>query len=201
MIEAMTREERKNKLNKILELLQTSGYIYVKSKGGVHGKEQMPPPPGTKMNCESAARIFMQLAIDMGMGLKTLQALFFKGGENGYGFFVPATGKLALGCKPEINTQVAKGWEFDNHWRVKDTTTGLIYDPTFGTCGQNPSGILGTSMKTDRNFNMTTIYGEKYCIERQGIIVKCTDLSKTPVDGRYLVHDSSFSFMTMINLR
>lgn len=196
----MTTEERKKKLNQILELLQDSRYIYDKTKGGVHGKAQMPPPPGTHMNCESAARIFMQLAKDM--GIDNLLALYFKGGEHGYGYFVPASGKLALGCQPEINSPVAKGWEFDNHWRVKDTTTGQIYDPTFGTCGQqNPVGILGTSMETDRNFNMTTIYGEKYRVKRQGIRVECTELSKAPPNPKYLVNDSSFVLKQMTHLR
>ena len=195
----MTPVERKKKLNQILVLLQDSRYIYDKTKGGVYGKTQMPPPPGTRMNCESAARIFIQLAKDM--GIDNLQALYFKGGEHGYGYFVPANDKLALGCQPEINSLVAKGWEFDNHWRVKDTATVQIYDPTFGTSGQNPIGILGTSMKTDRNFKMTTIYGEKYQVKRQGILVECTELSKAPPNQKHLVNDASFVLKHMIHLR
>ena len=85
-----------------------------------------------------------------------------------------------------------RGWEFDNHWRVKDQTTNLIYDPTFGTCGNNPSGIKGTSMTTDRSFNMTTVYGEKYRIVRRGINVECTELSRTPANSKYSVKDSDF---------
>jgi hypothetical protein len=195
----MTPGERKTKLNEILKLLQSSGYVYEKSKGGVHGKTQMPPPPGTKMNCESAARIFMQLAKDM--GIDNLQPLFFKGGDKGYGYFVPASGKLALGCRPEIETPAVKGWEFDNHWRVKDPTTGQIYDPTFGTSGQNPAGILGTAMETDKNFNMTTVYGEKYRVKRQGVRVECTELSKGPPNPKYAVTDASFVPKNMTNLR
>ena len=193
----MTAQERKQKLQQILELLQDSRYVYDKSKGGVHGITQMPPPPGTRMNCESAARIFMQLAKDM--GIDNLQALYFKGGD--FGYFVPASGRLALGCQPEINTLAAKGWEFDNHWRVRDVTAGLIYDPTFGTCGNNPSGILGTSMVTDASFNMTTVYGEKYRIKRQGIRVECTELSKAVVAPKYQVGDPKFTLKAMSNLR
>jgi hypothetical protein len=195
----MIPEERKRKLSQILELIQDSGYIYDKSKGGVNGKMQMPPPAGTRMNCESAARIFMQLAMDM--GIDGLQALYFKGGDQGNGYFVTAGNFQALGCQPEINSLVIKGWEFDNHWRVKDTTTGLVYDPTFGTSGQNPTGILGTSMETDRNFNMTTTYGEKYRIRRQGINVEVKELTKAPTNPIYFVTDLMFVTKQMTNLR
>lgn len=193
----MTIEERRGKLGQILDLLQHSGYIYDKAKGGVHGMVQMPPSPGTRMNCESAARIFIQLASDMGMG--DLQAIYFKGGE--YGYFVPAIGRLALGCQPEISTPVARGWEFDNHWRVRDVLTGQVYDPTFGTCDHSPTGILGTAMSTGLNFEMTTVYGGKYRIKRQGLRVECTELSKGPVDPKYLVSDTSFVPKPMTNLR
>jgi len=195
----MTTEERQQKLNKILELLQESNYIYDTAKGGMHGKTQMPPPLGTRMNCESAARVFMQLAKDM--EIENLQALYFKEDERGYGYFVPANGKLALGCQPEINSPVVNGWEFDNHWRVKDITTGQIYDPTFGTSGENPIGILGTSMETGLNFNMKTIYGEKYCIERQGMRVECSELSKALLNQKYLVNDANFVLKQMTHLR
>ena len=71
----MNPTERKSKLLQILELLQDSGYLYDKSKSGVDGKTEMPPPRRTQMNCESAARIFMQLALDM--NIDKLQAVYF----------------------------------------------------------------------------------------------------------------------------
>ena len=192
----MTAAERKQKLEKILDLLQDSGYTYYKPSGGV-ATTQMPPPPGTRMNCESAARVFMQLASDM--GVDGLDAYYYQGGTNGY--FVPAKGKLALGCQPEINTIAAKGWEFDNHWRVKDRTTGVMYDPTFGTSGVNPEGINATDMTTGKNFEMTTVYGKKIQIKRTGVKVECTEISKAPVGAQYIIRDTNFIMKPMTGLR
>ena len=56
---------------------------------------------------ESAARVFMQLAKDM--GIQGLQAFFFKGGDKGYGYFGPAGAHKALGCAPEISIPAVKG--------------------------------------------------------------------------------------------
>ena len=196
----MTLEERIKKLDSILELLQDSGFIYDKVMGGVTGVTQMPPPSGTKMNCESAARIFMQLAKDMGVPIEELQALYYKAGTNGY--FVPAGTVRALGGMPEINTFAAKGWEFENHWRVRDTVTGTIYDPTFGTKSpMNPGGILASSMTYDKSFNMTTVYGEKIQIKRMGIRVECTELNKMPIASKYNLSDANFIAKAMTHIR
>lgn len=196
----MTTEERNKKLSAILELLQSSGYTYDKVMGGVHGQTQMPTPMGTKMNCESAARVFMQLAKDMGVPIAELQALYYKGSDKGY--FVPANNHRALGDLPEVNTHLIKGWEFDNHWRVKDMVTGTIYDPTFGTKSPgNLSGIIGTKMEHDKSFNMTTVYGEKIEIKRMGARIECKELTKMPVGSKYNVTDISFIPKAMTNLR
>jgi hypothetical protein len=142
----------------------------------------------------------MQIAIDMGMEIESLQPLLYKNDK--YGYFVPAkAGLLALGCRPEINTTAVQGWEFEKHWRVKDTKTGVIYDPTFGTSGNdNPAGILGTS-ETVNGLNMTTVYGEKYRIERINAQVRCEEISRTPPDPKYLVNNSHFKPDTLGNLR
>jgi hypothetical protein len=201
---SLTPAERKDKLNRLLELLQTSRYSYAKERGRV-GIETLPPAQGTAMNCESAARIFMQIAADM--GVDRLQALYYeataknaKGDKMGY-FVLQERMAKALGNGPEINKPPVVGWEFDNHWRVKDPDTGIIYDPTFGTSSPlNLKGILGTSMTTGKNWEMTTVYGKKYTITRQGVSVTCT-VANTPVSATDTVGDEDFLAKTMTGLR
>jgi hypothetical protein len=196
----MSNDKRGQNLEKALEVLQESHYIYDLSKGGVNAKEHAPPPYGTRMNCQSAARVFVQIAIDMGMEPGSLQPMLYK--NDRFGYFVPArTGLLALGCQPEIDTTAVKGWEFEKHWRVRDTKLGVVYDPTFGTAGNdNPQGILGTS-EIVNGLNMTTVYGEKYRIARINGRVECEEISKTPPGQKYLVSDFHFKPDTLGNLR
>ena len=202
---SLTPDERKNKLNRLLELLQTSNYTYSKEKGGI-SLEQLPPPSGSRINCESAARVFMQIAADM--GVDQLQAVYYKATAtnargDAMGYFVPTNPFVkALGNQPEISNRVLTGWEFDNHWRVKDPITGITYDPTFGTSSpNNPAGIIGTSMETGTNFSMTTVYGKKYSVKRQGITVTCEEVSPLPVPSTLLVSDASFTPKLMTGLR
>lgn len=197
-------KERKDKLNRLLELLQSSRYLYSKEKGGV-GIMQLPPPPGTLMNCESAARIFMQIASDM--GVDRLQALYYgaaarnsRGDKMGYLVLQEHNAK-ALGNGPEINDAGVAGWEFENHWRVKDPVTGIIYDPTFGTSSPNNlKGIVGTDMTTGMNFSMTTVYGKKYTVTREGVRVTCR-VASGPVLPNYQVGDGDFLPREMTGLR
>ncbi len=201
---SLTPAERKDKLDRLLELLQTSRYQYSKEKGRV-GIDTLPPPPGTSMNCESAARIFMQIASDM--GVDGLQALYYgatntnkQGDKMGY-FVIQERGVKALGNGPEINKPPIAAWEFDNHWRVKDPVTNVIYDPTFGTSSPlNLKGVLGTSMDTGKNFVMTTVYGKKYTITRQGVTVTAT-ATATPVSSSDQVGDGDFVMKVMTGLR
>ncbi len=201
---SLTPEERKDKLKRLLDLLQTSRYQYEKVKGRV-GVEQLPPAPGTAMNCESAARIFMQIASDM--GVDGLQALYYeatakngKGDKMGY-LVLQERGEKALGNGPEINSRPVVGWEFDNHWRVKDPVTNIIYDPTFGTMSpNNPKGVLGTEMKTDTNWTMTTVYGNKYTVVRRGIAATST-ATGTAVLPSHQVSDQNFTMRAMTGLR
>jgi len=201
---SLTQAERKDKLNRLLELLQTSRYSYAKERGRV-GIETLPPAPGTAMNCESAARIFMQIASDM--GVDKLQALYFgatrtnkRGDKLGY-LVLQERGVKALGNGPEINKPPVAGWEFDNHWRVKDPETNIIYDPTFGTSSpMNLKGIQGTDMTTGLNFSMTTVYGDKYTITRQGIGVTVA-VANTPVPSKDFVGDENFVAKPMTGLR
>jgi hypothetical protein len=196
----MSDDERQENLKKALQVLRESHYVYDLRKSSVNAMEHAPPPYGTRMNCQSAARVFMQMAIDMGMEFDSLQPLLYK--NEGFGYFVPAkAGLLALGCRPEIDTTAVKGWEFEKHWRVRDTKTGVIYDPTFGTSGNdNPAGILGTS-ETVNGLNMTTVYGEKYRIARIDRRVECEEISRTPADKKYLVSNSHFMPERLANLR
>ncbi|HWN93724.1 MAG TPA: hypothetical protein VNT99_01715 [Methylomirabilota bacterium] len=201
----MTIPERKKKLEDNLELLQTSQYRYDLSKTAVNGKVQMPPPPGTGMSCGSAARIFMQLAADM--GIDGLQSLYYTAPHGSGGYFVLDRGSdKALGDPPQISGAAFKGWEFENHYRVKDPQTNIIYDPTFGTSSAdptgNPAGYKATSEITDpKTFTMTSIYGGRYQVKRKGALVETQELNKTPVTAANLIKDSDFTPKPMDNLR
>jgi len=204
-INPMTIPERKQKLGNILELLQTSQYRYDLSKTAVNGKTQMPPPPGTGMSCGSAARIFMQLAKDM--GIDGLQSLFYDAPQGTGGYFVLDRGSdHALGNGPQIVGVAFKGWEFENHYRVKDPQTSIVYDPTFGTSsadpGGNPTGYKATSEITDpKTFTMTSIYATRYQVKRKGVMVETQELNKNAVPQTNLILDSDFALKPMDNLR
>lgn len=167
----MTVDERKRKLKSINELLQTSGYVYDLAKSAVDFR-QMPPPSGTRINCEAAARLFCQLALDMGVELKYLQGLHYSSKQGSGGYFVPDNNGTyrALGNPAIISGTEFSGWEFSHHWRVQDPVTKIIYDPTFGTSsetGGNPIGIKCTEESTEvgkRSTTMKSVYGDKYSI-------------------------------------
>ena len=202
----LTVPQRKEKLDRLLNLLQTSNYQYAKEKSGVN-IQQLPPAPGTAMNCQSAARIFMQIASDM--GVDRLQALYYeapgknsRGDKMGY-LVLQSRGAKALGHGPEISQHPVVGWEFDNHWRVQDPLTGIIYDPTFGTSSpHNLMGIVGTDMSTSTNFDMTTVYGTIYKVVWQGThaTTSATGADLSPA-AQYQVTDRSFNPKTMTGLR
>ena len=189
----------------MLELLQTSQYRYDLSKTAVNGTGQMPPPPGTGMSCGSAARIFMQLAKDM--GIDGLQSLYYTAPPRSGGYFVLDRGTdTALGEPPQISGAAFKGWEFENHYRVKDPQTGIIYDPTFGTSSADLNGNLpgykATSEITDpKTFAMTSIYAGRYQVKRTGVQVATVELNQSPVPATQLISDTDFTPKPMDNLR
>jgi hypothetical protein len=200
----MTPAERTQKLVGFLKLLQTSGYKYDLAKTGVHGKMQMPPPPGTGMSCGSAARIFMQLAKDA--GIDKLQSIYYTAAQGSGGYFVLDRGSdKALGNAPQIAGTAFKGWEFENHYRVRDPATNAVYDPTFGTSsagGGNPPGYKATSETSNpATMEMTSVYAGRYQVTRKGVQVTTVELNKTPVTPTQLISDTSFTPKTMDNLR
>ncbi len=59
---------------------------------------------------------------------------------------------------------------------------------------------MGTDMTTGMNFSMTTVYGKKYTITRQGITATCS-VANVPVPPMYLVGDENFVAKPMTGLR
>jgi hypothetical protein len=182
----------------VLGVISSQGYIYDLSKGYSQWVK-LPPPRGTRINCRAAAILAKRLAEEQydvdGDFLKIICA------KPKGGFIVLSnSGIKALGTtNPEIKTKNIGCWEFDNHYRVKDTAGfNKIYDPIFGSSGNlNPQGIKASSdtklEKVEGTMCQITEYGEKYRVIRSlgaqnGIEV----LNKSPVDIKYIVTDQDF---------
>ena len=179
----------------ILRTIQSAGYHYDLAKGGAHVNPLFPPPAGTKLNCRSAAWLFLRHAKQAGIG-DGLQALYYSAPKGGY-LIMDLGMYRALSDPPQIQGGAFGGWEFENHYRVKDTKTGIVYDPTFCTASNlgrgNPVGVLATAEQTDaKTFRMTTVYGTRYEVARQGVQVACRELHHHLVPNAYLVSDASF---------
>ena len=161
----LTSSERLAIMGEVILKIQGAGYIYDLQKGASHWAK-IPPPRGTKLNCQAAARLAKEMAEERGVtGLKIIATKLKDG------FFVPsAPGVKALGSnEPPVRTPQVRGWEFDNHYRVKDPVINKVYDPTFGTSGNfNPEGVKCTSTEVDWP-KMISIYGEKYKIIRSNV--------------------------------
>ena len=191
----MTLEERKRALNETLTIIRTAGYHYEMAKGGAHALPQFPPPAGSRLNCRSAAWVFLKHAHQA--GVDGLQPLFFMHAKGGY--LVLAVGMYqALGDPPQIQSPAFSGWEFENHYRVRDPQSAIVYDPTFCTASNtgrgNPVGVLATSEKSDpRTFSMTTVYGNRYEVKRQGVQVACRELTHRLVLPACIVDDAKFA--------
>lgn len=190
-----TQEDRYKIMGDALAEIISQKYIYSLSKGSSNFTE-MPPKPGTEMNCEAAARLLKRLAEEKrGLEGNDLKIVYFGPKD---GFFVLSNGEDALGTsRPHIISDVISGWEFEKHYRVQDPVCdNKVYDPIFGTSGRyNPSGILasGPSTVTDQARSMVSIYGEKYKITHTlNQPVKVELLSNDPVDPKWIVDDSKF---------
>ena len=141
------------------------------------------------MNCQAAACLAKVMAENRGITELKIVTTNIKDG-----FFVPsAQGIKALGNnEPPVRTAQVMGWEFDNHYRVKDLVINKVYDPTFGTSGNfNPAGVRCTSTQVEFP-KMISIYGEKYKIIRSHIF-EAQLLSQTQVSGIYLVEDKDYN--------
>lgn len=190
--------ERMALMGEVLGAISSQGYVYDLSKG-FSMWPILPPPGGTRINCQAAANLAKRLAEEkLGLEGKHLKVVSTK--PKG-GFIVPAaSGRKALGTTaPDVVTLALSCWEFDNHFRVQDPK-GLnkVYDPIFGTSGNhNPTGISASSeTKLERiqgAFCQITEYGEKYRITR-GIGIKSTVevLKQGPVAANYVISDANF---------
>ncbi|MBN1932483.1 MAG: hypothetical protein JW786_12845 [Desulfobacterales bacterium] len=99
--------------------------------------------------------------------------------------------KALGGNRPPVQTAQVSGWEFDNHYRVKDPVINKVYDPTFGTSGNfNPVGIKCTATEVDFP-RMISIYGEKYKVIRSNIF-EAQLLSLAPIDPQYFVDNPDY---------
>lgn len=174
-------------MGEVLQQIQGAGYIYDLGRGA-SSWVKLPPPRGTRLNCQAAARLAKEMAEQRGVtGLKIVATKIADG------FFVPAAaGVKALGGNPPpVNTVHVKGWEFDNHYRVKDTVTGKVFDPTFGTSGNfNPTGVRCTSTNVE-GMKMISVYGTKYKIIRNAAF-EAELLSPLPVADKDVVEDADF---------
>ena len=191
------KEDRHGQLVSIMNLIHEKGYIYDLNKSSTSWLE-LPPPPGTKLNCKSAAILMKRIAEQQGIeNIKIVQTKIEKG------FFVPSEpGIKALGTTdPMVITTAVCGWEFDNHFRVKDCKTNIIYDPIFWTSGTtNPDGIRCTSSAVEDSYILfffsqgkafVSVYGDKYEITRS---TKFTAkiLSQGAVAHKFLVTNKDY---------
>jgi hypothetical protein len=190
---ALTNPERIKVMGEVIKQITKAGYTY--RQGAGQRPAQMPPPVGSGLNCSAAADVAIALGEQRGVkpGLKKVKA-----GDEKNGFFVPATpGLKALGAgEPMVNTPLVKGWEFDYHYRVKDTVTNMVYDPTFGSSSVfdpvgNPPGVKGTSTVAE-GLKQTSVYGLKYQIIRTSKF-ETHLLSQAPVAGQYVVSDKDYT--------
>ena len=183
----LTNSERQTIMREVILQIQNQGYIYDLGKGASNWT-QVPPPRGTKLNCQSAARLAKEMAELRGVtGLKIV-ATNIKDG-----FFIRVdAGRKALGSSsPPVHTAQVLGWEFDNHYRVKDPMTNTVYDPVFGTSGgTNLVGVKCTSTEVVFPIQIS-VYGKKYNIIR-ATVFKAELLSNAPVAVQYQVGDKDY---------
>ena len=196
--------ERSIILAEVMAAIFTKGYRYVLSKGAISSWTSFPPPTGSELNCEACAYLFKWMAEKRGIR-EGLRVVFVKPVN---GFIVRAApGLLALGTtEPTITTDLFRGWEFDNHYRVRDTQQGdKSYDAVFGCCGVlNPDGILGTVAMPAPHVPVGTMvsdYGKKYRIQRS--LHQPTSTVLIPpmtrdslIDPQYVLTDANFSLVT-----
>jgi hypothetical protein len=190
-------------MGEVLAEIATAGYVYTLSKGSTSWLK-FPPPQGTQMNCEAAAYLLKWLAEKRGIrgGLRIVKF------STPLGFMVEAApGLSALGTTPpEVITPELRCWEFDNHYRVRDTEQGdKAYDAIFGTSGAfNPEGVLCTK-QTLVPGGMVGEYGEKYRITRTTKMTKVELMSgktkSSKVDARYVISDPTFELVLEKNER
>jgi len=195
----MPLADRKKILANILTTIRAAGYHYDLSKGGARANPLFPPPAGSKLNCRSLAWVFMKYANKA--GVDGLQPIFFKWAEGGFLVMEAGTYK-ALREQPQYRGQAFSGWQFDNHYRVKDPQSGVVYDPTFCTASNvgrgNPPGVQATSETTDpKTFSMTTVYGGRYEVATKGVQVSCRELNHNLVLPAYIVDDAKFKPTTL----
>jgi len=196
--------ERSIILAEVMAEIFTKNYRYVLSKGAISSWTSFPPPKGAELNCEACAYLFKWMAEKRGIrdGLRVV----YLRPENGF-IVAAAPGLLALGTsEPTIVTDLFRGWEFDNHYRVRDTEQGdKSYDAVFGSCGVlNPGGIAGTvpvPAPQVPSGSMISDYGKKYRIERSvhhpTRTVLIPPMTKdSPIDPQYLLTDANFGLVT-----
>lgn len=181
--------ERTLIMGEVLGEISTAGYIYDLGAGN-HSWAVVPPPRGTRLNCQAAARLAIRMAEDR--GVESLQVVSTKLKD---GFLVQASrGMKAFGnSDPMIQLHNFSGWEFDNHYRVKDPVGGKVYDPTFGTSGNfNPKGIHCTTETYFKGTTMVSVYGEKYEVTRTHVF-EVKELKPGPIAPRFVVDDRNFT--------
>ncbi len=190
-------------MGEALAEIAAAGYVYKLSKRSTTWLK-FPPPKGTEMNCEAAAYLLKWLAEKRGVrgGLRIVKIRI----KLGFAVAV-APGTFALGTTPpEVITPELCCWEFDNHYRVRDTEQGdKAYDAIFGTSGVfNPEGIICTKQTLVAG-GMIGEYGEKYRITRTNDKTKVELMSgktkASPVDARYVVSDPTFELVLAENER
>ncbi|MDX2441666.1 MAG: hypothetical protein QNK40_14085 [Desulfobacterales bacterium] len=182
-----TNSERQTIMREIILQIQNQGYIYDLGAGASNWAK-LPPPPGTRLNCQAAARLAKAMAEERGVDGLKIVATNIKDG-----FFIPVdAGRKALGKNnPPVRTAQVWGWEFDNHYRVKDPVTNTVYDPVFGTSGgTNLVGVKCTSTQVVFP-SQISVYGKKYKIIRTNVF-KAEVLSKAPVARQYQVGDKDY---------
>lgn len=189
-------------MGEVLEEIAGAGYVYSLPKGS-SAWQSFPPPKGTELNCEAAAYLLKWLAEKRGIrgGLRIVVL------KPRFGFIVEAEpGMLALGTTaPEIVTPLLSCWEFDNHYRVRDSEAGdKAYDAIFGSSGVlNPKGVAATPPEQNPVVPIGTMisdYGEKYRITR-GVHLKTTvelihgKLKASQIDANFMLSDANFALV------
>lgn len=180
--------DRFNLIRECMSEIHSRRYRYDLAKGGTNWN-QIPPPAGTGLNCRAVAHLLTKMAEKRGVQGLTVVSTHIKDGF----FLLAPVGKHAFGTTPPpVNSATLKGWEFEHHYRVKDTVTGKVYDPTFSTSGeQNPTGIKCTASQS-QGLVMTSIYGGRYKVTRSHVYA-VEELHQRPIAAEHIVKDTAYT--------
>ena len=190
-------QQRRDFLINVMVTIHARRYIYDPGQRG-YAPGGAVPAPGSRMNCEGAALLMKDLAINMSppgallplhLRIVSVQAqhrILFRWRPN----MTPALG----GPTPAYVQNI--GWVFENHYRLRDAGDGnRLYDPVFRTVSPgNYDGIKGSAatMVTQNGQIVAEVFGERYLVITQGLNRDLFELNQNQVHARFVVADGDF---------